>query len=307
MPNPARTLLLRHQDDRRLARLVQAGDDGAFEVVVGRYRRALLRHCERIAGTDHAEDVLQHTLINAHRALRRGDDVVDLGPWLHRIAHNAALSSLRTRQHDEPLDAAARSGAASESAADAVERRERLRETVASVRDLPARQRQAIVMHVGDDRSYDEISAQLGISPGAVKQLLSRARGTLRRGVTAITPCGLLLRNGAAEAEAFAGLAACCCATAPRGRGVRRPGGRRRRRRPARQGRRRRRHRPRAGRRRRGRHRRGRRGTVRREHRHTHADRARRPIRGRRDARGRTAARRCRFAHRPRRAVPHPP
>jgi RNA polymerase sigma factor (sigma-70 family) len=209
MAHPARTLLLRHQDDRRLARLVQAGDDGAFEVVVRRYRRPLLRHCERVVGSDHAEDVLQHTFINAHRALQRGDDVLDLGPWLHRIAHNAALSSLRGRPPgEEPLDAADHAGAAGESAADAAERRERLRETVASVRGLPARQREAIVMYVGDDRSYDEIAAELGLTTGAVKQLLNRARGTLRAGVTAITPFGLLLRHGAAEAEAFAGVAA---------------------------------------------------------------------------------------------------
>lgn len=206
MPRSARLLLLRHQDDRRLTELVAAGHERAFEVIVARHRGPLLRHCERVVGASAAEDVLQQALISAHRALARGDDVRELGPWLHRIAHNAALSALRAAvAAEEPLDAAAHAG--SESAADAVERRERLRETVASVRALPRRQRDALLMHVGEHRSYEEIAAELGLTPGAVRQLLNRARVTLRSAVTALTPADLLLRWGATEAQAAGGFA----------------------------------------------------------------------------------------------------
>jgi DNA-directed RNA polymerase specialized sigma24 family protein len=131
MPGHARLLLLRHQDDRRLVRLVRAGDERAFEVIVTRYRASLLRHCERVAGDDAAEDVLQQALMNAHRGLQRGDDVLELGAWLHRVVHNAGLSALRSRAPgSEPLEAAEWEGTAVESAADAAERRERLHETV---------------------------------------------------------------------------------------------------------------------------------------------------------------------------------
>jgi RNA polymerase sigma factor (sigma-70 family) len=201
-------MLLRHQDDRRLVELVRAGHAGAFDVIVARHRKPLLRHCARVVGVDRAEDVLQDALLAAHAALQRGDDVLNLSAWLHRVAHNAALSALRAeRPADEPLDAADRAGAASESAGETAERRERLQEAVTSIRGLPPRQREALVLQAAEGRSYDEIAERLGVGTGAVRQLLNRARATLRAGATALTPFDLLLRFGSAEAQA-AGLVA---------------------------------------------------------------------------------------------------
>ena len=45
-----------------------------------------------------------------------------------------------------------------------------------------------------EGRSYEEISAALGVTDGAVRQLLNRARNTLRGAATAITPQQLLVR-----------------------------------------------------------------------------------------------------------------
>jgi RNA polymerase sigma-70 factor (ECF subfamily) len=48
------------------------------------------------------------------------------------------------------------------------------------LKDLPARQRAAILLAANGERSNAEISAALGLSVGAVEQLLVRARRTLR-------------------------------------------------------------------------------------------------------------------------------
>ena len=48
-----------------------------------------------LLGEARAEDVVQQALLAAWAALRRGDDVRDLRPWLHRIVHNTALNALR--------------------------------------------------------------------------------------------------------------------------------------------------------------------------------------------------------------------
>jgi RNA polymerase sigma factor (sigma-70 family) len=45
---------------------------------------------------------------------------------------------------------------------------------------LPARQRQAMVLREFEGCSYDEIATRLQASDGAVRQLLNRARTTLR-------------------------------------------------------------------------------------------------------------------------------
>ena len=48
------------------------------------------------------------------------------------------------------------------------------------IRNLPARQRAAILLAADGERSNMEIAATLGISEGAAEQLLVRARRTLR-------------------------------------------------------------------------------------------------------------------------------
>jgi RNA polymerase sigma-70 factor (ECF subfamily) len=45
---------------------------------------------------------------------------------------------------------------------------------------LPQRQRAAILLAAGGEHSNSEIAAMLGLSAGAVEQLLVRARRTLR-------------------------------------------------------------------------------------------------------------------------------
>ena len=192
---PARlagTPLLRTQSDERLVDLVRAGNDGAFEAIVARYRRQLLRYCSTILPGDRAEDALQQTFLRAYDALRASEGEMQLRPWLYRIAHNQSLNALRDRslgheQLDETIDGVQRPD-------QALEHNEKLRDVLGAVSALPERQRDAIVLREMEGRSYDEIASEMGVTGGAVRQLLNRARGTLRAGATALTPYGLLTR-----------------------------------------------------------------------------------------------------------------
>jgi len=193
--DPARhagSALLAAQSDERLIELVRAGNERAFEAIVNRYQRPLLRHCARVLPAARAEDAVQQTFLKAHTAICDGDADLNLRPWLYRIARNTALNVLRENgwNHevlDERIDGVERPP-------EIVERRDRLRATVAAVQRLPGRQRDAIVLRELEGRSYDEIASALTVSDGAVRQLLSRARSSLRAGVSALTPPGLLLR-----------------------------------------------------------------------------------------------------------------
>ena len=91
--------LLRAQSDERLVDLVRAGNDAAFEAIVARYRKPLLRYCSRFLGEPRAEDVVQQALVSAYGSLRGSDGEMSLRPWLYRIAHNTALNALRDRAH----------------------------------------------------------------------------------------------------------------------------------------------------------------------------------------------------------------
>jgi RNA polymerase sigma factor (sigma-70 family) len=184
--------LLATQSDERLVDLLRAGSEPAFEAIVSRYRGPLLRYCSALLGRERAEDVVQQTFVKAHHAMHRDDRPLLLKPWLYRIAHNTAHNALRDdARRDEPLGDEA---AAAERPDLVVERRERLRAVLASVQDLPPRQRDALVLRELEGRSYEEISAALGVGGGAVRQLLNRARTTLRTAATAVIPIGLLLR-----------------------------------------------------------------------------------------------------------------
>jgi RNA polymerase sigma factor (sigma-70 family) len=170
--------LLRVQTDERLVDLVRAGNDRAFEAIVERYRRPLLRYCARLLPPARAEDAVQQAFLNAFAALRRDGAAIELRPWLYRIAHNAALNALReTGWGHEDVEAAA---PAHEGPHEVAERRDSLRAVLDAVGTLPARQRDAMILRELEGRSYAQIAAELEVSGGAVRQLLNRARNTLR-------------------------------------------------------------------------------------------------------------------------------
>src|SRR5918992_391333 len=184
--------LLGTQSDERLVDLLRAGSEPAFEAIVSRYRGPLIRYCSALLGRERAEDVVQQTFVNAYQAMRGDDRQLQLKPWLYRIAHNVAHNALRSSAlRDEPLEEAQ---ADAEHPELVLERRDRLRAVLASVQALPDRQRDALVLRELEGRSYEEIEAALGAGGGAVRQLLNRARTTVRTAATAITPVGLLLR-----------------------------------------------------------------------------------------------------------------
>jgi RNA polymerase sigma factor (sigma-70 family) len=187
--------LLRLQSDERLADLAADGHETAFDAIVDRYRTPLTRYCAGIVGPSRAEDAVQQTLINAHDALKRTDEVRHLRSWLYRIAHNAALNVLRAVRDDVSLDAASGAAAVAEDdPAAAFERSERFRATVGALQELPERQRAALVLRELEGRSHEEIAETLGVTKGSARQHLMRARIAVRGAVTAITPYPLIVR-----------------------------------------------------------------------------------------------------------------
>ncbi len=183
------TPLLRTQSDRRLVALAADGHDRAFEAIVERYRRPLQRYLRRLLSEALAEDVLQASFVRAWQALRAGTDVRDLRPWLYRIAHNQALNTLRAAGSALPAVTADLPAISLEAE---VERREELRAALDGIEALPDRQRAALVAIAVADRPHADVARELGMTDGALRQLLLRARTTLRAAATALTPYPLM-------------------------------------------------------------------------------------------------------------------
>ena len=177
---------IQREPDARLVALVRAGQERAFEVLVKRYRKPLLAYAQRILGRDaHAEDAVQQALLHAWIALQANAEVDEVGPWLFRIVRNTAVSSLRRRSYEcvelnQAIDAV--------SPRDEAELRVMWGETVASLAALPELQRKAIVLTALDGKSQGQAAAALGVTDGAVRGLVYRARAALRAAAAALLP-----------------------------------------------------------------------------------------------------------------------
>ena len=205
---------LRVQPDGRLVSLVRDGYESAFEEIFRRYGAALRSYAASIVTAQRADDVTQDAFTKAYLALRGTDKEIQLRPWLYRIVRNTALTSIR----DEPragveLEEAQAAGL---SPAELAEQREEIRRLMDGLRELPEAQRAAIVMRELEGLSHEQISASLGLSAGAVRQSIYRARRALREGLGLLVPMPvlrLLLEEGftqgasAAAAGGGAGIA----------------------------------------------------------------------------------------------------
>ena len=198
---------LRAQPDRRLVDLVRGGYDAAFEEIVRRYRRPLDRFAAAFVG-GRSEDVTQDAFSKALLALRGSEAEIELRPWLYRIVRNTALNELRDRTPAATELSEALPGA--RSAAAEVETREELRDLMDRLQALPEPQRAALVMRELEGLSHDEIATALGVSGGAARQAIYRARATLREGFGLLVPLPVLraLADHGSEAGAAGGAVA---------------------------------------------------------------------------------------------------
>ncbi len=181
---------LQTQSDPQLAKLAGEGHERAFEALVRRYRKPLLGYCRRLTSSEaSAEDALQQGLLQAWTAIRTGAEVRDPRAWLYRIVHNVAISSNR-RPRSIPVeieDTVCANGADYEA-----ERRMAAREALEGIAALPVMQRDALVSTAVDGLSHEEVADALGLSSGAVRGLIYRARATLRAAAAAVLPGPLI-------------------------------------------------------------------------------------------------------------------
>jgi RNA polymerase sigma-70 factor (ECF subfamily) len=169
--------------DAELVAAVRGGSTRAFERLVARYEAPHTAYARQILGGAHhdAEEAVQDAFIKALTSLRRHPErEIALKPWLYAITRNACLDRLRraggfrSTVDIEPLEAVLQDSAGDPTAA--VERRERLRVLVGGINELPERQRDALVMLELEGRTHEEMAARLGVSVGASKALVCRAR-----------------------------------------------------------------------------------------------------------------------------------
>lgn len=188
MEAPLRTV---HAAEAELVADAQGGDPRAFAALVRRYQDRVFRFVWRLCGArDEAMDITQETFMKAHQALPAWRPEAQFHTWLFRIAHNATLDVLRRRKHQAfvsfgELAAESACPVQTDPAPLPEERladRQRIALLERALHELPAEQREILLLRELEDMSYAEIAATLAIAEGTVKSRLARARSAALAG-----------------------------------------------------------------------------------------------------------------------------
>jgi len=180
---------MRERDvDAELVARVQRGEKHAFDLLVLKYQRKIIRLLSRIIRDPaELEDVAQEAFIKAYRALPqfRGDSA--FYTWLYRIAINAARNwqaANRTRlMHVSTLESAegetfSQIDTLSDIATpeSMLTSREIVEAVNAAIEDLPTDLRTAIVLREIEGMRYEDIAQTMGCPIGTVRSRIFRAR-----------------------------------------------------------------------------------------------------------------------------------
>jgi RNA polymerase sigma-70 factor (sigma-E family) len=125
-----------------------------------------------------AEDVVQEAFCGLFRYWYRLRDPGKAVPYLRSSVLNGCRSALRRRRK---LGSAGAAEHTAESAEQLALLGEEHRQVLAALRQLPARQREALVLRFYGELGEPEIAAAMGISQGTVKSTTSRALAALGR------------------------------------------------------------------------------------------------------------------------------
>jgi RNA polymerase sigma factor (sigma-70 family) len=184
----ARRPVLSTQSDERLVDLVRAGSDPAFEAIVERYRRALMRYVSRLLGPERAEDVVQQAFVKAYCALGRFKDGAAFKPWLLSIVANETRNTVRAAGRRRTLadreaalvgpDPLIRESADPAVAALETERRVAL---LGALEELSEEHRLVVTYRYLLEMDEPETAQALGWPRGTVKSRLNRALRKLER------------------------------------------------------------------------------------------------------------------------------
>ncbi|WP_066730983.1 RNA polymerase sigma factor RpoE [Cupriavidus sp. D384] len=174
--------------DQLLVERVQQGDKKAFELLVVKYHRKIIRLISRLVRDPaEVEDVAQDAFIKAYRALPQFRGESAFYTWLYRIAVNTAKNYLATQgrrpEANSDIDAEE-----AETFADGEQLRDintpesmlhtrQVADTVnRAMEALPEELRTAITLREIEGLSYEEIAEAMGCPIGTVRSRIFRAR-----------------------------------------------------------------------------------------------------------------------------------
>ena len=180
--------------DQVLVARVQAGDRAAFDLLVSKYHRKVLRLISRLVRDPaEVEDIAQETFIKAYRALPQFRAESAFYTWLYRIAVNTAknylsasnrrpipMSDLSKADDEDESPLSSFEQAVDMQTPDSVMLSRQIAKTVEQAMEaLPADLRTAVTLREIEGLSYEEIAAAMNCPIGTVRSRIFRARDAI--------------------------------------------------------------------------------------------------------------------------------
>ncbi len=174
--------------DAALVARVQRGDKRAFDLLVLKYQRKIMRLLSRmIRDPSEIEDVTQEAFIKAYRAIGQFRGESAFYTWLYRIAINTArnwqaangrrpnTSSVMENEDGETFDGI--DNLTDISTPESMLASRQIAETVnAAMQALPEELRTAILLREIEGMSYEDIAQSMACPIGTVRSRIFRAR-----------------------------------------------------------------------------------------------------------------------------------
>jgi RNA polymerase sigma-70 factor (ECF subfamily) len=156
------------------------GDREAFEMIIRSSSRNLFAIAYGILqNREEAEDVVQDTLVKAWKSRWRVREPEKFPAWISTIARHRARDLAR-RRRPEPLPCDFESAATVESRTE-TESADLDSEVQAALSQLPELHRMAVTLRYFEELDYATIERTLGLTNGALRGILGRALGVMRR------------------------------------------------------------------------------------------------------------------------------
>jgi RNA polymerase sigma factor (sigma-70 family) len=148
-----------------------------FQALLDEHREGVYRFLVASVGRDDADDCFQETFISALRAYPRLKNDSNLRAWLFTIAHRKALDAHRARSRRAvPVEEVPERPAPAAVAPNGEP------ELWSAVRDLPGKQRAAVLHRYVNDLAYGDIGQVMGCSEEAARRSVHEGLKKLRTG-----------------------------------------------------------------------------------------------------------------------------
>jgi RNA polymerase sigma factor (sigma-70 family) len=175
--------------DEQRVQAALTGDRQAFEALVKRHFGTVYAIAlARLRDPEMAEDLAQDVFLRVFLHIGQFDPRHHFGAWVGRIARNLAIDWLRRGQRASrllprvPLDERAHAvpDTADKGARETMAANEESIALRRAILDLPAEQREVVLLHFSEEMTQSEIAERLGVHQATVSRHLKRALAALR-------------------------------------------------------------------------------------------------------------------------------